>query len=398
MSCAPNWGSQGHQSRFEVFSRSPARRKVRLVEALRFFWSRRRSRCFFRRHLCPLLSAVLLPSFGLTVDSSAVAAGPSPEIWISPNGDTPDLLDMFTRPDQWSQARSRISVFAFGPPQIMGKNQSGMNTSTDLAGVRAFQLLRSWGIRTAIGAPALKEWDCSGELETKRTLQYISVVEHEGGTVDLLDIDEPLIGGIQHCHDTMKEVIRKTSVYMARIRGSRPSLAIGITEAYPTFSPSEIVEFVTGLSEQSATPAFLQLDVNIPVLPLRRESHLEQDLRSLQTFFRQRHIPFGVIIWSGYNPVHSDHAYYDNSMAWVKRVHAAIGTPDQLFYASWVTRSSQRCVEGRKDCTTQVPNCAPDDPAYCGKRSVPLNLPDTDTSRYSLTRLVLDGLHVFEQH
>jgi len=346
-----------------------------------------------------LSAACALPALALVALGAlqpALAASPGPEVWYAPGDETPDYVDMFTHPERWSRARSQISVFGLGPPAAMGANRSGINTSMDLARVDAFRLLRSWGLKVALGVPAVKEWDCSGQLEIKRTLQYVTVVRQSGGDVDLLDMDEPLVGGVLHCHDEVGKVVQETAAYIAAIHSALPNIQIGYTEAYPIFSVAQIEAFVADLQRNGVKLAFFHLDVNIPVLPIRPQIHLEPDLRALQAFFRQQHVPFGIVIWSGYNPVHSDEAYYANAMAWVKRVHAAIGAPDQVIFASWVTRSSQQCVEGQKDCSREAPKCSVADPPYCGKKSIPINLPDNDPTIFSATRLVLDGIRLFE--
>jgi hypothetical protein len=324
----------------------------------------------------------------------SIAANSGPEAWYAPDGDTPDYLDLFRHPDQWKQARSQTSVFQFGPQQVMGKNKTGLNTSMDLGSVQAFNLLRSWGIKTAIEVPAIKEWDCTGELATKRTLEYVSIVRQGGGSVDILAVDEALVSGVQSCHYDVGGVAQRVAAYFSRIRAGEPSVAIGITEAYPRFSADQIEQFITGLEGGGARPAFFHIDVNIPALPLHPEVHPEQDLLALQGFFRQHDIPFGVIVWSGYNPTPSDRAFYESSIAWARRVHAAIGAPDQIVFESWVTRSSQYCSEGQTDCTRETPQCTSVDPPYCGKGSVPLNLPENNL--YTFTRLLTDGLSVFE--
>ncbi len=275
----------------------------------------------------------------------------------------------------------------------MGKNKSGLNTSADLGAVQAFSLLHSWGIKVAIEVPAIKEWDCTGELAAKRTLQYVDIVGQQGGAVDLLAVDEALVSGVQNCHLGLQEIAHRVAGYFGLVSSGKPGIAIGITEAYPRFSVAEIGQYITGVEQGGGKPAFVHIDVNIPALAHRADVHPEQDLRALQALFRQHHVPFGVIIWSGYNPTPSDRVYYESSMAWARRVHAAIGAPDQVVFESWVIRSSAHCAPDQKDCTGATPRCAADDPPYCGKGSVPLNLPES--SPYTFTALLNEGAGVF---
>src|SRR5690242_6494532 len=67
------------------------------------------------------------------------------QIWIGPANDSPDMLDMFRKPELWSWARSRVSVFDFGPQQLCCEDQNRINSFRDLQEVNAFQMLNAWG-------------------------------------------------------------------------------------------------------------------------------------------------------------------------------------------------------------------------------------------------------------
>lgn len=124
----------------------------------------------------------------------------------------------------------------------------------------------------------------------------------------------------------------------------------------------------------------------------------ERDLRDLKSFFQSEGIPFGIIFWSGHDPESTDASYYNHTMSWVKRVHAAIGKPEQSVFQSWVRRSSINCT-GNMSCSAKNNfMCSPADPPYCGRGSMPINLPDTDPKVFSHTRLINDALAVLSQH
>src|ERR1700722_14210734 len=50
--------------------------------------------------------------------SRATRAAESYGVWFAPDGASPDLLELFRRPELWSQARSQIDVFKFGPLRL----------------------------------------------------------------------------------------------------------------------------------------------------------------------------------------------------------------------------------------------------------------------------------------
>jgi hypothetical protein len=325
----------------------------------------------------------------------AVAAEPPPQVWYMPDADTPDLLEMFKNPNLWAKARPHINVFLLGVHQAMKDNPSHTNTVLDLARVGAFQLLRQSGISLALAAPGVKEWDCSGDRAATGTLSFLKNLRESGGEVIYLSLDEPLISGILRCHISIAEVAARTAKYIRRIKEKFPAIRIGDIEGYPTFTPSQLREFVLGVKAAGEPLDFFHVDPNIPVFKFRRELSPAADLRSLQAFFAEQGIPFGIIIWSGHNPEANDRNFYDRAMEWARWVHTNVGQPSNLIFASWAWRSSVGCVDESRRCSVRELHCSSSDPSYCGQKSVPLNLPDIDKNKYSMTRLVLDALRDF---
>ncbi|QLH38463.1 MAG: hypothetical protein HWD60_05170 [Defluviicoccus sp.] len=140
---------------------------------------------------------------------------------------------------------------------------------------------------------------------------------------------------------------------------------------------------------------FFHLDINVHYVDVHPEIDLSADLRALKTFYRSEGIPFGIIFWSGYGPLNSDRAYYDHTMNLVRRVKAAIGQPDQVIFQSWIKRSSVSCGTADEQCRSI--SCTPEDPPYCGQKSIPLNLPEDDPNAFTHTRLINDATNVLNQ-
>ena len=154
-----------------------------------------------------------------------------------------------------------------------------------------------------------------------------------------------------------------------------------------------LIEWVKALEAHGFKPAFLHLDINVHYLDVHPEIPLAADLRVLARFLHEAGLPFGVIFWSGYDPLNSDRAYYDHVMDLARRVKAAIGQPDQAVFQSWVARSPIACSRSEPVCAKQP--CSSADPPYCGEKSIPLNLPDDDPAAFTQTRLVRDVLALF---
>ena len=347
-----------------------------------------------------ILKSLLALLAAVTCATTACAASRS-AIWFSPDGETPDFVELFTKPDLWAKARGRIDVFKFGPNRIDSLAGPKQNSFTDLTNANAFQRLKEWGIRIAIEAPAIKEWDCTGVQAAKVTARYIKDLRKVGGLVDFVAMDEPLVSGTGRCHLTVEQIAAKAATYrlniLAAMEAQSPSgtIAIGDIEPYPFYSVDLLKRWIKTLAKNRFKPNFFHLDVDLNRLEKNRQIDVGSDLREFVRFFRAEAIPFGIIFWSGHDPESSDQAYYNHTLNWVKLVEAAIGKPEQSVFQSWVLRSSYTCSDGSK-CDAKNPQCKLGDPSYCGLRSVPVNLPENDFHIFSHTRLINKSLKIFD--
>ncbi len=211
-------------------------------------------------------------------------------------------------------------------------------------------------------------------------------------------MDEPLNGGSKTCQLSMENIASLAASYAAAIKkiskkgGLHNNLKIGDIEPYPKYSVSELISWIKELEKNEFYLDFFHLDIYMYALKSRSGIDVITDLRALQEFCRKEHIPFGVILWSGYGPLNSDHAYYDHTMDLVRQVKEAIGRPDQMIFQSWIKRSSTSC--GATDQVCRSVPCTPEDPPYCGQRSIPLNLPENDPNAFTHTRLINDALNL----
>jgi hypothetical protein len=156
-------------------------------------------------------------------------------------------------------------------------------------------------------------------------------------------------------------------------------------------SLDRLKSWTLALKAHGFTPAALHLDVNQFVVEASPELHgrLVGDLQKMKAFFHAQGIPFGIIFWSGHGPQKSDKEYSEYTLAWARTVHAAIGRPDEIIFSSWVERCSQTGA-----CNAHSLGCLPSDPDYCGKKSVPINLPENDPHIFSHTRLINETLAI----
>ena len=69
------------------------------------------------------------------------------QVGFGPGEDTPDLIQLFTRPELWATTRTKVNVFQFSPA-LAGAKHSGPNGLAQLAAAGAFQSLRN-GVLTS---------------------------------------------------------------------------------------------------------------------------------------------------------------------------------------------------------------------------------------------------------
>src|SRR4051794_19450456 len=98
-------------------------------------------------HLAGVKLVLIVLSFGFAVHASA---NDTPNVWFSPDNDTPDFIELFTMPEAWEKSRAHVRVFKFGPPQVESVGKT--NSYFDLLKADAFRKLKNWRIDIAIEA------------------------------------------------------------------------------------------------------------------------------------------------------------------------------------------------------------------------------------------------------
>ncbi len=340
--------------------------------------------------------ALLLAS---AVGAVECAAETPLSVWFMPAGNSPDVAALFTGPDQWSQVRAQVNAFAFSPGQLQSAAPNRPALLPGLQAVDAFRKVTAWGLQTVVGVPALKEWDCAVRQTPAVTVGLMKAVYSAGGKVHFLDMDEPLISALglnkPVCRLDMDAAAAEVAAYIQSVQADPAVVASGVTpgfvdtEAYPSLNIQRIETWLQALARRGVKPAAFHLDANVNYIDIHPadKARLVADLRELQRYLAQAGIPFGVIIWSGYDPVRNDQEYYGHAMTWTQTLHAAIGRPDRVIFASWVRRCSLTLPCHGRDLP-----CSPADPGGCGSVSVPLNLPPDDPAVFSHTRLVHDAI------
>ena len=297
------------------------------------------------------------------------------QVWFAPNMGSLDYTDLFSHPEQWPTARSKVDVFKFYTQNLLDNpcNICGNNILSSFIDVQAFQKLTDWDIAIGLEAGAVKEWGCTGEAEFQAVQVAVENVKTNGGANSYLAMDEPYIGGEievlgQSCGYTMAQSADATAYFVNRTRTAYPELVLGDIEPYPHFSVTQLQQWIMALEARGVVLDFFHLDVDIEEVEVD-EHDVAADLWALSQFSQAHGIPFGVIFTSNWTEASSEQMYFESTMAWIDTVNSAIGMPDHAIFQSW-----QGPVPGGV------------------VHAVPINLPEDDATIYSHTRLVNEGL------
>jgi hypothetical protein len=318
----------------------------------------------------PLPFSRLLTSWAAGTLVMAGCGGPPPkrQVWFAPNMGSADMIELFTRPQQWPSARRSTDVFKFYERQLVADTpaecpECGRNIFPELARVDAFTRLSAWGVGIGIEVGVVKSWGCDASATLPLAMEAVRRVEARRAVVTDLAMDEPLLGA-ESCQLTLDEAARHAAVFARGAREGRSHLRVGDIEPYPLYSVSTLLEWVGALRENGFTPAFLHLDVDRAYAG-RIAADVPGDLVTLRTSLEAQGIPFGVIFWSEEGS--SDEAYSADVLAWVETVRMAVGEPSHSVFQSWAVSAD-------------------------GRLGVPPNLPEDDAAVHTHTRLVDEAL------
>ena len=329
-----------------------------------------------------------------------------------------DMLELFADTAEWESARSKIDVFQFLTHHVnswpcMG-DLCNSNTLSNFVQVEAFTKLEEWGIdiciegagilpQTPLGTPV----DCDLERQIAAqnafnwTADAINNVHANGGTVRYIAIDEPIrrwyspiyppLEGPECKTESLAEIAAMVADFITLMNNAAPSITVGQIILYPELDVEGIKTYVAELENLGINLPFIHLDVHgLRIIDYTGQFYgrvtldeLREDLLELETFLHDHNISFAPILIDlsfttqlfQYGE-YTDQVYYEGAIDWINEVNSAIGQPDHLVFESWAR------------------------PQYSDTNLVsvktPINLPENDTSIFSHTRLINEGLSIFD--
>src|SRR5439155_917548 len=97
------------------------------------------------------------------------------------------------------------------------------------------------------------------------TLRAVRAVESAGGKVAYLAMDDPFAAGRAPVCDgpALEPTADRIATYVRGVQTASPAVKIGLIEAYPSSSETDLESAVTLLSARGIPLAFLHMDVDV---------------------------------------------------------------------------------------------------------------------------------------
>ena len=271
---------------------------------------------------------------------SAPAAA-RPLVWAMPpgNGDGHEIRELFTQPDDWRQARSRIDVLGFA--------DHALGAFSDAELQAWLPHIRRWGLKLSLEVGAIKKWGPTGALAFAAGRKNWDRFIADGGEINDIAMDEPLRVSIKVLNEDRDYAVAETARFMALVRQAYPAVQIGDIEAYPGFDSREIVSFIDALQAKLRTMGvrgldFFSLDVNWVQFDRPGAGGSWQGVHWLEAECHARGIPFNLIYWAADYPLLKRRGLattvtWEASIMRQGQAYAAEnGAPDAYVIESWL--------------------------------------------------------------
>ncbi|MDQ2730804.1 MAG: hypothetical protein M3Y56_04020 [Armatimonadota bacterium] len=295
-----------------------------------------------------LLTALAHPAEAL--DTKAGATPPAPTVWISPPGmdNGRCLRELFEHPDGWKETRSLVDVLFY-----TDLNFNKQFKDADLA--LWFPQLKAWNIKLALEVGAIKEWGPTGEKTFNAERPMWDRIQRLGGDIYAIALDEPLLCVRNSLKKPDAYAVEETANYIALVRQNYPKILIGDIETYPSIPYADHLWWIDAIQKRLAEKNvrgldFYRLDVNWAEFNVF-DRGTWPEVKKLETFCRQRGLPFSLIYWPSDYPglkakkLADDSTWYVSIMRQGNDYAFIGGAPDQYVIESWIAAPSRSLPE-----------------------------------------------------
>jgi len=294
--------------------------------------------------------------------SSGGGASAKTQVWVTPNIGS-DVVSLAAKPDEWTEARSKIDVMQLYPGQVdqggcIICGNSNLKNFIDVVPGGAFLWLNSQQIVFAFEAASVKDWNCGGRMpddNVRSTSNTIRNVEMNGGRVAYIAMDEPFTAIRDNCEQPLDVTAKQVRYYIDQLKGMHPGVSIGLIEPYPYFKAEEIEEIILSLERLGVHLSFLHLDGHRH--GAMADYDIPGDLRRLRDFSHNHGMDFGVLIWG--DDGESNRGFASESIMTSASIKAAIDVPDHIIIQSWSWKGGDPYAPGSRIYPDNIPENQP---------------------------------------
>ncbi len=317
----------------------------------------------------PLRVVVVVIALVAMSSSPLPGATDRDRVWLAPAPGSLDYTRLFLAPGEWPDALRVVDVFKFYQQHTVSPPDAivGPNTYDRLAQAGVFRTVtHGWRKKIALEVAAVKEFYCTpdgrGMQEAiEATLASVRAVQRGGGIVSYLAMDEPFLAGLspQCGGPALVATADRLAVYMRGVGRVYPGIRVGLIEAYPSFTPDQLIEMAALMRARGLPLAFLHADIDLRGLRSGRDD-IRGDLRRLSAAMAAVKLPFGIIVWGENGD--ADALFAADAMRLEAAVEEAFPrwdvVPPQLIVQSWAESSTGLRItpanlpQGRADSLT----------------------------------------------
>jgi hypothetical protein len=290
--------------------------------------------------LIGLLSATIAAA--LFLPAVAHAAGPAPEIWVTPQqpSDLPgtdkppgnDFFRLFPADAPWPTVAGRVAVFKIYLDVVRHASDDELRS--------IFQGLSARHIGLALEAQTIADTGAcgAGAQPSRWMLPLVERLKRLGADLRIVAMDEPLayghsLGGPGRCRAPITQVAADVAKTVAAFKEMYPGLIVGDIEpigARPDLpNAADIATWIKAYRDATGTQlAFFHLDIDWG-------TRWEDSLVRVAAAIRTAGVPLGVIYDGDFHEVSDDQYARDTALHAEAIEHVLGGAPDQIVFQTW---------------------------------------------------------------
>lgn len=278
---------------------------------------------------------------------------PKPEVWMMPpaSADGRALKELFSRPDEWQETRSRIDVLGYADHVL---NRQFTDEQLRLWLPR----LKQWHLKLGLEVGAVKPWGITAQKTFDAQRPMWDRFSSLGGSIDALAMDEPLCCVQTSLKQSTDYAVEQTAQFIALVRAHYPEVRLGDIEPYPSLSLAELTAWIDALEARLKQMNvrgldFFRVDVDWCHFTLGGRIHPGNwpEVKKLEAACRQRKMAFSLIYWAADYPaldrlkLADDSTWYVSLMRQGNDYAFVGGSPDQYVIESWIGAPSRTVPE-----------------------------------------------------